>query len=191
MCIHASQHVNIIPITLNGSDTAEARNYMTAMALDQKADWLLWLDADMTFPPETLIRLLNRGVPVVGADYRRRGPPHDRIALMLQPDDAPGPKNYEDGDGPSTGIVERAMLGLGVFLAHSEVFKKIEPPWFIRYWNLDHARPNNPWGFGTEDSFICARARAAGFQIWCDMDLSAEVGHLAEATVPFHLGAPK
>ena len=52
----------------------ESRHRLVAEALAWEADYMLCLDADHVFPPDTLVRLLAHGLPAVGAvGAKRRG----------------------------------------------------------------------------------------------------------------------
>ena len=48
-----------------GSSVAANRNLIARMALDVGAEWVFWLDDDLVFRPDTLLRLLRHDVPVV------------------------------------------------------------------------------------------------------------------------------
>ncbi len=171
---YSAPHVTMLPINVRGQDTAEARNQMTAAALDAEAEWLLWVDADMVFPPNGLLRLLAHDLDIVGADYRRRSPPYPRLGKPLHPDQ---PSN----------LVEFSFLGLGFMLIRAKVLRAMHRPWWLRMWLLEHATADNPSGFSTEDGYFCGHARSLGYQVWCDMELSREVGHIAEAPISWNL----
>ncbi len=174
---YSAPHVTILPINVRGQDTAEARNQMTAAALHEGAEWLLWIDADMVFPPNGLIRLLAHNVDIVGADYRRRSPPYPRLGKPVDP------------ASPYRGLVEFSFLGLGFLLIRAKVLRTMSRPWWVRMWLLEHASADNPSGFATEDNYFCGYARSLGFKVWADLDLSREVGHIAEAPIPWDLAA--
>ena len=55
-----------------------------------------------------------------------------------------------------------------------DVFHKIERPFFM----LQYAPSTDE--FECEDVFMLSRARAAGFKVWIDADLSKVVSHLGE-----------
>lgn len=191
--ILSAEAVNLCPINVRGQDTAEARNQMVAMALQEGADWLLWIDADMVFPPDALIRLLAHDRDIVGADYRLRAPPYPKIGLAVNPDDPLGAPLQLSAveDAVTTGLVKRAVLGLGLLLVRASVFSGAPGPWFVRGWLPDNARSDNPFGFTTEDSVFCAMARARGIDVWCDLDVSADVLHVGEMMVPWQLGGKR
>lgn len=192
--VRTGPHADLIPMNVRGSDPAEARNGMAEMALTHGIDWMLWIDADMAFPPEALLRLLAHDVDIVGADYRLRTPPHPRIGLVVDPEDPTGQTYMNppgDGNDRATGLAERALLGLGFLLTRASVFDGWGPPWFARVWDMRNARSDNPRGFGTDDAFFCVNARHRGFKVWCDLDLSNDVHHVTESLVPWVLGGKR
>jgi hypothetical protein len=63
-----------------------ALGYFDDNPADPDNDWLLWLDADMDFPADALIRLLRHNVDIVGGDYRlrRRASPSLLVFFILE-----------------------------------------------------------------------------------------------------------
>ena len=60
-----------------GSLIYNARNYLATMAIKNEIDYVLWLDSDMTFPPDLLQRLYedrDKGDIITGIYYRRVAP---------------------------------------------------------------------------------------------------------------------
>jgi glycosyltransferase involved in cell wall biosynthesis len=49
---------------------SQARNVMLRKALDAKADSIVFLDHDISFPPEALLKLIQTDDPVVAGTYR-------------------------------------------------------------------------------------------------------------------------
>lgn len=173
--VYSATRAHLMPINIRTQDTAEARNQMTREALRHGAEWLLWIDSDMVFPADALLRLLGRQRDIIGADYRRRAPPYPRIGQPIGP--------------VENGMVEVGMIGLGLLLIRAAILREMGEPPFIRMWALEHAKPDNPSGFSTEDGYLCGHARHLGHRIWCDLDLSAEVGHICEKPVPWDMDA--
>ncbi len=194
LAIASAPHADLQAGFIRGQDTSEARNQLVAefrdLPPDTRPDFILWVDADMRFPPDALLRLLMRRKAIVGADYRLRTPPFHRIGQWVNPD-APFEKYIPvPSDAPTTGVDDRyAMLGFGLILTHMKVFDCTDwpRPWFVRVWAPGAARPDNPSGFATEDGLFCTMARAHGFKIHCDLDLTAEVSHIGQTIVPWEL----
>lgn len=112
-------------VTASGTYLQQVREELAEIALrDSAVTHLLFLDADMRFPPDALERLLARRLPVVGANYRRRRPPHDFTASV--------------STGPLATGVERAdRLGFGCVLIAAREFRGMARPWFNSYWQPD------------------------------------------------------
>ncbi len=174
----------IVPILINdrGGDAAENRNLMVMRGRGERVDWFLFIDADMNFPPDALARLLKWDVDIVGADYRMRAHPFKRIGLS--PEGAPYPATHPE---PTEGLVERGVLGLGLVLVRASVFEKLPAPWFARTWIPEHATPDNPFGFSTDDSYFFHYCHHHGFKLWCDIALTRETQHIGEIAVPWEL----
>lgn len=145
--------------SLEGFDPAQSRNEGAKRLLELGTEAILFVDSDMEFPHDALLRLLGHGLDVVGADYRRRGPPFDKLGTF----NTTMPQ-------PSSGLVERIVLGFGLFMVKTDVLRSLSMPWFERRYIGE--------GCITEDVTFCERIRKAGYRIWADLDLSKEVKHL-------------
>lgn len=153
------------------------RNTLAEAALDRGADWLLWIDADMIFPPTTLIRLIGHNLPIVGCNCARRGFPTYPTAARL---DARGRRVYSwttEARARAGAMEAVADLGLGVCLVAASVFAKLPRPFF---------RVANDPATGQvlgEDVLFFHAARAAGLEVIVDHGLSWEIGHIHGAAI--------
>lgn len=157
----ASKGVEFLLVNAKGSIAASARNRGVAKALENpNIDSIMFLDSDMSFPPITLLRLIEADKPIVGCNYVMRGAPHHSCVR---------PKDNQSA--VVSGITEVDRLPTGIMLIQRDVFAKLKRPWF-QY-------PVTPDGedIGTEDYYFCDRAREAGLSIWMDTDLSLEIVH--------------
>jgi len=139
------------------------------------ATHLLWLDADMRFHPDLLMHLLKHQKPIVGCNYRMRQGAHIPIVKVRG-------KNVESTVGGRE--LERVdELGFGVLLTEAQVFDKIKRP-------FDIVQEDD--GFWPDESqAFSARAREAGFDLWCDHWQSLCVGHVGEETYTFEEDIPQ
>lgn len=132
-------------------------------ALTRDADKVLFLDSDMTFPGNALTRLLAHKCSIVGATYVQRREPHAVLG-------------YGNEDVPATavGLYPMVRMPLGCMLIDAEVFRHVPKPWFMpRY------QPETD-DIVSEDYAFCDAAIATGYDIWCDLDLSHELGHIGQ-----------
>ncbi len=160
---HASQALALQIVSVKSSIVAIARNNAVAEARRFDAQYLLFLDSDMIFPPTALLRLLLHRVDIVGATYVKRVPPYDVLgtALAEQPTDG-------------NGLIEMGRIPTGCLLIRMGVFEALAPP-FFRFDTV----PTNGAILG-EDYVFCDAARQAGFRIWCDPTLTQEMGHIGQ-----------
>ena len=56
------------------------RENLIKQAIEVGAEWVLWLDSDMMFPPTTLLRLLGHNQNIVGCNYMKRTYPFKSVA---------------------------------------------------------------------------------------------------------------
>ena len=145
-----------------------AREALAEWALQGPVDYLLWLDADHSFPRDTMLRLMAHDKPIVGANYRHRRLPDEARSTAA---------NIVDGQTVSIasraeGVEAVDVVGLGVCLTKAEVFRALPKPWF-------------EMGRFGEDASFCLKAKAHGFQPCVDHALSGEVGHVAETVLHF------
>ena len=154
--------------TSHGTLIASQRMELARQALEEKADYLLWLDSDMRFPRETIGHLMLRDKPIVAANYATRRMPVKPVAMM--DNDGEIGRVYTAPD--SEGLQPVDYIGMGVMMVKREVFEKVEAPWF--------AIPYSTVGqhYIGEDVFFCRKAREAGYEVLVDHDLSHQVKHI-------------
>lgn len=170
--------VDVFIVEQEASHTA--RNLLTQAALKTPATHLLWIDADMSFPPGALLRLLGHRLPIVGGLYfNRRAPFHPQL-LRRQPaeramDDVPMAYVYdwrrEIGPDGSGSLLRVDATGAGFLLVERRVFTDVSPD--DGWWSPD--------GDASDDIWFLRRATAAGYEVFVDTGL--ELGHLGEVTV--------
>jgi hypothetical protein len=148
-----------------------SRTELVRDALKWGADWILWLDSDMAFPPDTLLRLLDRKLPIVAANYVKRG-------LMSTPVTTDKDRRFMRTDPDSTGLEEADSTGFGVLLVTADVFRKLDFPWFDTVW-LEN---NDLMG---EDVFFFKKVKHfLNLSLMIDHDLSQVVRHIG--TFEYH-----
>jgi hypothetical protein len=158
----ASAGLKLQLITVKSSIVAEARNNGVKYAKDFGADFLLFLDSDMLFPPTALLRLLLHKKDIVGATYTKRVAPFQILGTSLA------------GQPTASGdLLEMQRIPSGCLLVKMHVFDKLSKPYFRFETDTDGAIVG-------EDYVFCDRARAAGFRIWCDAVMSREIGHIGQ-----------
>jgi hypothetical protein len=156
----------------SGANITKARNDVARQFLDQHdAEWLLWIDSDMTFDPDSLDRLLEAADPVerpiVGGlcfGQTTTGRWDEVWPTIYWWDDSAGyPAVARATDYPPDTLIKVGSTGSAFILIHRQVLEDLrekfpEPfPWYQES------------GLGgrhvSEDHTFCLRAVASGFPI--------------------------
>jgi GT2 family glycosyltransferase len=159
----ASAGLQLQLIAVKSSIVAQARNNGVEIAQKFGADFILFLDSDMIFPPTVLFRLLLHRKDIVGATYTKRVAPFEILGTQLAAQPAV----------PSGELLEMQRIPTGCLLISMGVFDKLSKPYFRFETDADAAIVG-------EDYVFCDRAREAGFRIWCDAAMSREIGHIGQ-----------
>lgn len=164
----ARKDIDLRLSTWQGTVIHAARRNLVKRALETDCTHILFLDSDMRFPRNTLVRLLSHGVPIVGANYSTRGTPS--IPVSFRSSENSKDRVYTEPD--STGLEAVDGTGFGVMLIDMEVFRALPQPWFSFEWKT----PSHMVG---EDLYFSRKARAElGLDTLIDHDLSKEVKHV-------------
>jgi hypothetical protein len=163
----------VVLYTSSGTLLSAQRQDLAKSAIEAGCTHTLWLDSDMRFPKDTIVRLLQHDTGIVCANYAKRRFPTEPIAVR---------KNTTDEDAKtiqrvytedhSTGLVDVDYCGMGVMLVKAEVYKTMEYPWFAIPW------VPNAQDYMGEDVWFCRRAAENGTKTYIDQDLSKEVHHI-------------
>lgn len=162
------------------------RNDLARMAIDSGATHMLWLDDDMQFPPDLLIRLLKQNKPIVGCNYVTRDIRPQPITILHTGTTEGHPPERLWTLPDDVGLVSVDAVGFGAVLIQTQVFEKIAEPWFENY--LVKESPVGPYWVG-EDADFCQKARAAGFTILVDQRMSQAIGHVDRKFTYLHAHA--
>lgn len=159
-----------------GSLIYDARNKLAAQAIKLEADYVMWLDSDMTFQPDTMRKLAEtmerENADIVSGLYFRRSAPYTPVAFDKVDIHEDGTSSHEDYHGPLEGVHEVEGVGFGCVLMKAQVLMDV----FGTY-----GGGFNPLGGFGEDLSFCWRARQLGFKLVLDTDVKC--GHIGHITV--------
>lgn len=177
--------VQIETFMVSSSILVESRHRLVGEALAWGADFMLWLDADQTFPHDAFCRLWRHNLPVVGCNYSRRHSPTAPTAAFRDKD-GEVKLLYTTREKAEEGLVEVVEhLGFGCCLVNMKCFDVLQ----------SHAEKNGNGNFlplfamtdaladgekKGEDVFFFGKLADAGIKAFCDHGLSWEVGHIHE-----------
>jgi len=175
---HGGYEFNIL-VAEEGYSVAENRNYIAVQAVNNGSDYLLMIDDDMVFPPDTLDKLLADDKDIVGVAYHSRGST-DKIKLVpdimaiAETDKGKYINLSEETDPKYKDTFECYATGTGIILIKCDVFKKVPQPWFeFTYYDNGKCKEGEDWNF-------CFKAKKYGYKIFTNPKI--DVGHIGEAT---------
>ena len=162
--------------TSSGTLIFDQRNNLVKAALEAKCTHILWVDADMRFPKDTIIRLLANNKAIVGVNATTRVEPVKPTAKNLFIDQEKKEGQWTAVDSKDKKGVEKvSALGCGVLLVDTQVYKKMTEPYFWFY----EIPGDKILG---EDVYFCVKAFDIGFDSFVDHGLSNEIGHIGQYT---------
>ncbi len=144
------------------------RESLADEALSDGANYILWLDADQTYPADTPERLMKHDKFVVGGMTPRKD---DGTSLVF---DLISDKARRVHLVPNRGLQKVEAMGMGGVLVDTKVFSILKPPYFLPTWK------DGPTRMG-EDFAFYKNCKDACIDVWCDTDLRYE--HIVTTTV--------
>jgi hypothetical protein len=150
----------------------EMRNTISMQALKLDCTHLIFIDCDMVYPADTIMKLLSHDKDIIGALTFKRWPPFNPIVY-----EGEQYKMSLMDPIPDDSIVEVTATGTGCLMIKTEVFDHLDYPWF-EFTQKD----DKPVG---EDINFCYRARDAGYKIYIDTSIMTE--HLAQMRVNYNM----
>lgn len=163
------------------SVVSRARNLLVKDLLESDCTDLLFIDADINFEPDSILRLMawasdpKKGI-VAGVPRTRKT---DKVYIATLDQD-------EDGVTINgAGLVRAKRVATAFMMVRREVFETLvnnHPEW--NYHDVNTNRQLNavfdfqvtPEGYMGEDFLFCDRAREAGFEVWIDPTI--KLGHM-------------
>ena len=158
-----------------GSMIYSSRNDLATQAVQIEADYVFWLDSDMAFQPDTLVRMMDtmkkHDLDMLTGLYFRRVNPFTPVLFKKIEIDGEACE-WEEFDEIPNELFEVAACGFGCVLMKTDVFFDV------------HGKFNNmfsPIGSNGEDISFCWRARECGYKIMCDPTIVC--GHVGYSVV--------
>lgn len=179
-------------LTVAQAGIALVRNWTALHFLKKtKADYLFFIDTDISFRVEQVQRILGHcvtgGQSIVAGMYPKKSK-QCRWCLTLEPGEQPA---------PGTSLMKVRHAATGFLCIHRRVFEAIQKKYPERRYSHDlvHAQQLDegydffPMGaregeYETEDWAFCRLARECGFDVM--VDTTVQLGHIGEAMYPAH-----
>lgn len=160
-----------------GSLIYTSRNNLATTAFKMEADYVLWLDSDMVFQQDYLLRMMDvmtkNDLDFLTGLYFRRVQPFSPVLFSKLDllEDGTG-ATWEEFEELPDELFEVAGCGFGAVLIKTDVLFDVQAQYGTMF--------NPLTGLG-EDIAFCWRARQMGYKIWCDP--SIELGHVGYSVV--------
>ena len=162
--------IRIRLLICEGTLVHEARHKLVRAALaNEDVTHILWIDSDMRFPKDCIIRMLNHQKPIVATNYSTRKEPHIPTAGINHDDDL----LFDSTELEPLVRVERC--GMGLMLVEANFFRAVQAPWFAV--GFSPAAD----GYSGEDVYFCQLVARAGLDVVVDTQLSREISHIGSA----------
>ena len=151
---------------VQGKEIGLARNIIVEEALSLNADYVLFISDDVLPPQRVFEDLAKHKKDMVTGVYWTKNQPTKPYIFK---DMMKGPfEDWKYGE-----FFEIDWAGVDCLLVHTDVFRKIEPPWFSTDWTYNENQPKVH--VPTEDLYFYTKTRKAGIKLWCDT--AVQCGH--------------
>jgi len=174
-------HHGLLTLT-NSSLITQARSKIANFFINNtEHDYLFFLDSDIGFNPEDVLKLLAHQVPIVSGAYPMKIIPERYCVDVVQPEERRGDLVKINGNGMGFVLIHR-----NVFLKMSQNFPDLKyipqikdsnvPPTEAELNNSYHYfmehKENN--AFMSEDKSFFHRARMLGYDVWLDTSIKLQ-----------------
>lgn len=168
----------------------DARNCLTETFLQSSTEWMFWMDSDMVFPSDTLIKLFKvaedkNAKMVTGIYYQRKNMSYPVLYSRGEELEESGSKTGLSSPRSKTNRYVGTHIfphkdkkepfkahaaGFGCVLIHRSVLEIMPRPWFKFIKNEC-----------SEDFYFFVNAHELGFELWVEPTI--DLGHIGDAPV--------
>lgn len=160
----------------SGSLIYTSRNSLATMAIQMDADYVFWLDSDMVFQPDTLVRMMDtvqkHNIDMLTGLYFRRVPPYSPVLFDKLEMRTKTVLDWSEFKTIPEDLFEVGGCGFGCVLVNTEVLISVQGK---------HGNMFAPMGNNGEDIAFCIRAKDCGYKIICDPSIIC--GHVGYSVV--------
>lgn len=156
----------------------DARNTLAKEAVNKEFDRVLWLDSDIVFDPDLMVRLakhLDDGCEYVSGLYFKRNYPTEPVCYKTITQVKDGKELVTKAlvyrDYPKDQLFEVDATGFGAVMMTTDLIKRVQDKYGL---------PFSPQlGLG-EDMSFCWRAKQVGAKMYCDSSIKLKhIGSIA------------
>ena len=162
--------------TRMGSLVYNARNDLALQAITTEFDYVFWLDSDMVFSQDILIRMLKTArendLDFLSGLYFRRTQPFTPVAFDHLEVNEDGECEWSEFEELPQSLFEVGGCGFGCVLIKTKVLEDVHDKFVDMFMPISHMG---------EDLSFCWRARQLGYKIW--MDPTITLGHVGYSVI--------
>jgi len=156
-------HTQILWYFLKDLEVGDARNAVVEFALEAEASHVLFRDHDVLGPSNGLNILLRRDTDVIGGMYCSKQKPPNPLIIK----DGAVTMDWKFGD-----VVKCDAIGMGFTLINTDIFRKMEPPWFYTKSGQEEDSVAS-YCYRSEDVYFCYRMiDELGIYPYCDTSVN-------------------
>ena len=148
-----------------GTYIHQMRNDIVKTAMEIKADYVMFIDSDMVFPSDGILKLLSHNKDVIGGNYNARKFPLESTVRVVDDNG-----NFLSTQLPTDKIAKVFAVPTGFMLIKLSAIKDIPHPF-----DFDRQQDGSLIG---EDVNFCKRCNEKGLEVWCDPGFL--IGHIGE-----------
>lgn len=175
--LHLKNNGNTYVALESSSLVYDARNHLCLKAFEKQCDYIMWLDSDMVFPPETVVELIRiaeeeKADLVTGLYFKRVFPTQPVLAKQVKW--SQGKDGVIDSgaevyvDYPKDQLFPIEGCGLGCALVRVSTIDEVGA--------RTGMSPFQPLPYLSEDYSFCFRLKQLGKKMLCDSRI--KVGHV-------------
>lgn len=162
--------------TRMGSLVYNSRNDLAMQAIQTGFDWVFWLDSDMVFQQDILVRMLEvareKDLDFLSGLYFRRVQPYTPVAFDHLEVNENGDCEWSEFEELPQSLFEVGGCGFGGVLVKTEVLAKVQEKFGNMFFPIAQMG---------EDLSFCWRARQCGYKVW--MDPTIVLGHVGYSVI--------
>lgn len=163
-----------------GVRTDRNRNIILEQAIKNGMDYILWLDTDMLYPHDIIIKYMEKEFDIMGCLYFKRADSYDPVGYVNG--DRPGVfKPLDVRLLPKNKVIEVDGLGFGGMMVNMEVYEKMGQDKWMHYSHNFHLPYDTEEPKLTHDLQFCIDAKRYGAKIL--LHTGIKPGHLAEIPI--------
>lgn len=147
----------------HGTLIINQRHELVLAAREWGATHIMFIDSDIEFTPDCVIRLIDRNLPVVAAAYSKRVEPFIVTAWHKIYDWNSHVQNFDED------LITCEAVAMGFMLIETEVFDQLDLPWFVIGWHNQYVG---------EDIEFCRMLLDKGIDVHLDLYVTKQLGHL-------------